>query len=387
MLRVRTSIQSLGLAAFLVAPIAHAQSPESVVSFAGTISHRQQADRFTFEVRAGAFQLNSRGAVDFVFVVRADSSALMPVDPAPLVVETAGSQIVAPVVSSRDVAASLASVSIASLKPGTYTVIARSERDTTGAYVVDGYLAGDADRDLEVGAADVRLIASLDGVRKGEEAYVASADVDRNGLIDAPDRRRAQANAGAKVVEGRAASELDTSLPPGALALAGRSPDAPGSPTGGLKFALAGSEFDNTPAETVVVVNGVRVPAERLTISPHLLTADVVLNDGPNEISLKAYDVVGRPLFHQATLWAGSCRLRVDLIDAEGRAFTRPASVVAALGDNRNVGAEGLTAAGTITFSNLPRGAVAVGARAIDGGESGTAAALGSDGVVTIRMR
>jgi len=387
MFRVRTTFMVvLSVVLSLLATAAFSQeSPGVVASFTGTLSNTGQEDRIAFEVDPDLVELNAGGDVDFVFLMSSESSAEAAVDPGLISVAPNGSGAVKNNLRKPDTATTTASIALASLTPGMYEIVVRSEHKTTGAYRLDVLLAGDANTDYQVDAADLQLIAQLSGTKSDDAEYSGYADVDRNGVINGGDRERAQANLGAVATPPQPDNPLDQNLPAGALALIGRSPDTFNSRTGGLRFSLAGAEFDATPADVSLTVNGVRVPASQLLIEPHLLTANVTLADGRNTVSLKAYDTIGRPLYYTATLWAGSATLRANLVNANGTAFTQQANVVAALSDDPSVTAQGLTSTGSITFTNVPARTILVKAKGINN-EIGTAGIVGSQGVVTIKM-
>ena len=363
-----------------------AQNAGVVASFNGTISSPAQQDRVTFEVGSEAFELSSGGAIDFVLIMRPEPGPGAPVDPGLISVEPVGEGSVKKTVRNPDTATSTDSIALVTLTPGSYQITVRAERKTTGDYALDVLLAGDADADFKVDAGDLQAIAALSGIRNNDPTYSERADVDRNGVINGGDQQRAAGNVGALFRAPVGDNPLDESLPAGALALVGRSPETFSSTAGGLHFSLAGAEFDNDPAETIVMVNGVRVPASNLAIQSNLLAANIPLAHGRNEISLKAYDTIGRPLYHEVTLWAGSYTLRVNLVNANGTAFTQPANVVAALSDDPRVTAQGLTSTGTITFTNLPGRTIVLKAKGVNGNEIGTAGVLGWAGVATIKM-
>lgn len=361
------------------------ESPGVVASFSGTLSNATQEDRIAFEVDADQFELNADGGVDFVFLMNSESNAESPVDPGLISVEPNGSGSVKNNLRRPDTATTTASIALATLTPGKYEIVVRGEHKTTGPYRLDVLLAGDANTDFKVDAADKQIISQLNATKSDEAEYSSYADVDRNGVINGGDRQRADANLGALAVPPEADNPLDQSLPAGALALVGASPDTFVSRTGGLRFSLAGAEFDATPADVTLTVNGAAVAADRFLIEPNLLTANLTLADGRNIIRLKAYDTIGRPLYYNATLWAGSATLRINLVNADGTAFTQQANVVAALSDDPAVTAQGTTSTGSITFSNVPARTILIKAKGI-GNEIGTAGVIGTQGVVSVKM-
>ncbi len=384
----RSARLMVALSAVLVlfaAPAALGQETGVVASFTGTLSSARQEDRIAFEVDAGQYKLNASGAVDFVVVMSGVNSAAAAVDPGLISVEPKGSGTVKPATRRPDTADSTASIALVTLTPGQYDIVVRSEHKTTGAYRVDVLLAGDANGDFKVDQEDAQIIAHLNATKAGDADYSSLADVDRNGVINGGDRQRAEANAGAVAPSPTPDNPLDQSLPAGALALVGGSPDTFNSRTG-LRFSLAGAEFDaTTPADFILTVNGLRVGTDRLTIAPHLLTANVTLANGRNLVSLKAYDTVGRPLYFNATLWAGSSSLRVNLVNADGSPFLKQTTVVAALSDDPAVAAQAISSSGSVTFLNVPARTILIKAKGIDN-EIGAAGVIGTVGVVNIKM-
>ncbi|HXH41854.1 MAG TPA: dockerin type I repeat-containing protein, partial [Thermoanaerobaculia bacterium] len=183
------------LLALLFPLAAFAQQPAgAVASFNGTISSASQTDSVAFEVDATTYHTNSSGKIGFVFVM---SSVDGSVDPGLIDVEANGSGSVSDNLRKPDTAGSSASIALAALSPGKYTITVRSEHKTSGSYRLDVFLAGDANGDGKVDAADTALIAQLAGTKIGDEQYTPYADVDRNGVINGGDRQRAQTNLGA----------------------------------------------------------------------------------------------------------------------------------------------------------------------------------------------
>lgn len=383
-LRTSTVVLSLLLALFAVTVFGQG-SPGVVATFHGTISNPSQVDHVTLDVDSDHFGMNTGGDVDLLFLMSSESAATGALDPGLISVDPKSGGTVRNNMRRPDTATSTASIALATLTPGTYDISLRGEHKTTGAYRLEVLLAGDANTDYQVDAADLQVIAELQSLKSDDSDYSAPADVDRNGTINGGDRQRAEANLGAKGPAPEADNPLDQSLPEGALTLAGASPKAFVSRTGGLRFSLAGAEFDGRKADIMLTINGARVPAEQLSVEPHLLTANVTLANGRNKIALKAYDTIGRPLYYNTTLWAGSSTLRVNLVNPNGTAFTQQANVIAALSDDPGVTAQGITTTGTITFTNVPARTILVKASGI-GNEFGTTGAVGSQGVVTVKM-
>lgn len=137
------------------------------------------------------------------------------------------------------------------------------------------------------------------------------------------------ANLGAATTLGEAVNPLDVFLPADALRLVGLNPDGFNSRTGPLRFSLTGAEFEQELVAVTLTINGARVPLGKITVGPDLLSADVTLANGRNDISLKTYDHVGRPLYFQKTVWAGSSSLQVQLVHPDGSPFLAAATVTA----------------------------------------------------------
>src|SRR5436190_8494356 len=382
---------SLAFAAVLVvlsiAPAAFAQEQGVVASFAGTLSNAAQEDRVAFEVDPSQYTLNGKGQVDLVFVLNGVNGAGTRLDPGLVSVESKGAGSVKVDTRKPETTNSTASIRLATVTPGQYEIVVRSEHKTSGAYRLDVLLAGDANGDFKVDTADLDVIAQLSGKKSDDADYSSLADVDRNGLINGGDRQRAQANIGAVAPSPTSTDNpLDQSLPAGALALVGASPDTFNTQTGGLRFSLAGAEVDaSTPDDFILTINGSRVGSSQLTIQPHLLTANATLLNGRNTIALKAYDTVGRPLYLNTTLWAGSSSLRVNLINPDGSPFLQQANVTVALSDDSSVTAQATTTSGSALFSNVPVRTVLIKAKGINN-EIGAAGVIGSVGQVTIKM-
>lgn len=377
-----TGVLSALLFSFIAVAASGQEAPGVVASFNGTISSASQEDTVAFEVDANAYETNSSGRVGFVFIM---SSANGSIDPGLISVEADGTGSVADGLRKPDTAGSPSSIALAALSAGRYAVTVRSEHKTTGAYRLDVLLAGDANSDLTVDAQDTGLISQLTVTKHGQAGYSPYADVDRNGIINGGDRQRAQANLGAAApAPATEENPLEVALPLNALQLVGGSSKTFNTRSG-LRWSLTGAEFDLTTTDVVVRVNGSQVPASQIVITDHLLTANVTLANGRNEVSMKAYDTVGRPLHYNEVLWAGSSALTVNLVNANGTPFLQQATVVAALSDDRSVMVEATTTTGSITFQNMPSRTILIKAKGA-GNETGTAGVIGTSGGVTVKM-
>lgn len=363
---------------------AFAQADRGVVaSFLGQLSTPKQQDRVAFEVTAEKFGLTSGASIGLVFVLSAEGGSLL--DPGLIGVAATQGTVESRGTRRPDSAGSRSSIALATLSAGTYDIWVRGEKNTTGAYRLDVLLAGDVNGDLRIDDEDILQIGQLATVRVGETEYSALADVDRNGVINGGDRQRAIANFGGSAQAPQAVNPLDQPLPPGALTLLDGSTTTFNRRAAPLQFSLTGAEFSLDPAEVVLAINGVGVPSGDLTITDHVLSANTPLLDGRNEVSLKAYDTVGRPLYFNATLWAGAATLRVNLVNPNGTPFLQEATIVVALSDDLSVVARITTAAGTALFPNMPARTVLVKAQGI-GNQTGSAGIIATQGTVQVIM-
>lgn len=121
-----------------------------------------------------------------------------------------------------------------------------------------------------------------------------------------------------------------------------------------LQFSLSGTEFLQDLSEVKLTINGNPVSDTKLAVEPNLITATSVLVEGKNNISLSAVDVIGRPLYFSATLWAGSRTLTVDIVNQYGVKILDPVQICARLSDDQSVCAQISTSSGTAVFQNLP---------------------------------
>jgi hypothetical protein len=179
---------------------------------------------------------------------------------------------------------------------------------------------------------------------------------------------------------------LDAPLPEGALTLAGVNTTALNPRSSQLRFVLNGAEFDTSLADVTLTINAVAVSTASMTRTATQISANVTLADGRNDVSFKAYDTVGRPLYLNQTIWAGGNTFVVNVQGTTGATFTQSATVFLALGDDQSIGSSITTTTGTVTFQNIPSRTVVVTARSATGGLVGTAGAVGSEGGLSVRM-
>lgn len=177
---------------------------------------------------------------------------------------------------------------------------------------------------------------------------------------------------------------LDTFLADGALTLTGVESAKINPVSSVLSFNLAGTAFSQHLSDTRLQINGVDVSSSSFSIQNNKITAANVLVDGKNQIFLKSYDVNGRPLYLEATVWAGSRSVLVSLNSA-GKPFTGAATVTVSLSDDPTIVIQGVLNAGKYVFSNLPDRTFLVQATAT-GNLLGLASIIGSQGTALINL-
>ena len=182
---------------------------------------------------------------------------------------------------------------------------------------------------------------------------------------------------------GQNANPLETFLPADALSLAGVSADSFVNRDEPLRFVLVGADFDVTdPGDIQLRINGSVVTRDQLRLTSSVITVVNALADGKNEISFKAYDTAGRPLYYNATLWAGTARLRVELVRPDGSPFTEAAAITVAVGDDASARAQGTTNTGTLELRNVPAGRLSI--TAISGAKRSAVGISGTQRVVRL---
>jgi hypothetical protein len=174
-------------------------------------------------------------------------------------------------------------------------------------------------------------------------------------------------------------------LPLGAFGLVDGSPDT-FIRRNGLRWFLEGVEFSMSfPEENVLTVNGNRVPTDNLVIEEHLLTANITLDDGRNEVTLKVYDMMGRALYYEATLWAGDNTVTVSLVNPDGTPFTKQTEVIASVAEDPTVATRMVTSNGIAPLVNIPDCAILINAKSVNN-EYASASVSGVPRLVKITM-
>jgi hypothetical protein len=178
---------------------------------------------------------------------------------------------------------------------------------------------------------------------------------------------------------------LEEVLEEGALSLEGVTEAGLNSSEPTLKFALKTSTFASNPAELKLTINGEPIDPALVQLTPNQILIPVKLTDGRNDIAFKAYDSVGRPLYMNKTVWAGSNQLVVTIVDSNGAPFSGSVDVKLKLSDAPEIADTLKVSGGQATFSNVPGRTVILEAQAPDN-SSGTAGAFGGDGTVKLQV-
>ena len=155
----------------------------------------------------------------------------------------------------------------------------------------------------------------------------------------------------------------------------------------GLRWSLKNTEFNTEfPEDFELIVNGNSILTENLIIEEHLLTASITLADGRNDVSLKAYDKVGRSLYYDAILWAGDNTVTVSLVNSDGTLFTTETNVVASVADDTTIAARVVTSNAIATLVNIPDRTILINAQSINN-DIGSIGITGAQNSVKIIMR
>lgn len=100
-----------------------------------------------------------------------------------------------------------------------------------------------------------------------------------------------------------------------------------------LMFVLKTSTFATDPKEIKLTINDKPVDPAALQMTSAQILVPAKLDDGRNDIVFKAYDSVGRPVYMQKTIWAGSNQLVVAIVDDNGAPVTGNVDVKLKLSD------------------------------------------------------
>jgi YD repeat-containing protein len=135
-------------------------------------------DQLTFTVRQSELQATASGSIYFGVVVSADGSSLNPAIPV-----IADATLVAGSASGGS-AFGLYKLDHAGLE---LIRIAGADSQTSGAYKLQLYVAGDVNHDGKVDGTDANFAFAAMGTATGQAGYLAAADFDQDGKIDATD--------------------------------------------------------------------------------------------------------------------------------------------------------------------------------------------------------
>lgn len=154
-----------------------------------------------------------------------------------------------------------------------------------------------------------------------------------------------------------------------------------------LEVELLGAEYsDELSAFEVAINGGENLEVSVLSLSsPTILTVSTPLSDGLNLISVKAFDVIGRPIYLNEEVWIGSNTVSVSIVDLEGEPKVGTVKVTAAITDNLSFGVWSIATDGEVTFVNIPSRTMIYTALSNDDLSIGSAAAVG-ESFVTITL-
>ena len=258
--------------------------------------------------------------------------------------------------------------------------------ETSGAFRLLVSLAGDVNNDFAVTKTDLTAIKQLFGTTVNASSPSLAADLNLDGIINKTDLKLAKQNLKASTdlrVQPVDANPLDSILPAGALSLVGLSETTLNALSTPVSFHLQGTTFLPDLAETHLSINGVEVDSADVVLASNDISANNVLVDGRNDISLATVDNIGRPLFFNVTVWAGGNTLTVNIQDSAGNAITDPAEIVLSLGDDPGVTFQATVSTGILTIENVPSRTVLIQGTA-SGNRSGVAGAVGNEGSVIL---
>jgi len=252
---------------------------------------------------ADFLQLQRTGAVS------ASSSGL---DPAAVATLDSSQSLLEPVFSSDDTFLSTNSIALTELSFGDYTIQVSSENGTTGAFVLNVFLVGDADGNGTVERADHTAIAGVYGstlVDTGE--YFEEADSNLDGRITTFDRSMWNRNRNDVTSVDLLSLMLDSQ------------PDSSNVPA----LALTGSTIPGQIIELDTNDDGLFDDGMATADGAGAFSFDITLVDGVNSIAVRVQDSFGQ----QQT-----SSLTIELITSSGP--LEPAFDLATESDDGNVG-------------------------------------------------
>ncbi|HET7301875.1 MAG TPA: dockerin type I domain-containing protein [Candidatus Saccharimonadales bacterium] len=264
-----------------------------------------------------------------------------------------------------------------------YQLTTKRQGNTKGTYVNSVVLAGDANSDGIVDAKDIAVVKQSWGQHSAKTPL--SGDVNHDGRVGSNDLDIINMNFGVQLAPQEPENPLESFLPDNAVSLTGVNSQALNAMTNDLVFHLASGNFSNDPADTSVTINGNAINSTHVAIANNTVTATNALVNGKNVIGFSSYDDQGRSVFYSETVWAGLTNVTVNLVDANGAAFTEATTVRLALGDDDTVGATLDTSTGSVTFANVPDRTFLISAIAANN-ITGASGGVLSDGTITIKM-
>jgi hypothetical protein len=160
-------------------------------TFDGTITSAGGSDSIPISLTSANFNL-SNGRVILGFQLEASGNSAL--HPAAVQVRNSAGNLVQPIFTTSKLANGTESLSVDQLVLGTYTLTASAQAATSGAYHLAVFLAGDANGDRSVNAADLTVIKNTYGSKAGDGKYLIAADSNLDSLISSFDLAEAITN-------------------------------------------------------------------------------------------------------------------------------------------------------------------------------------------------
>ncbi|HEV8604728.1 MAG TPA: Ig-like domain-containing protein [Tepidisphaeraceae bacterium] len=159
--------------------------------FEGVVAGGHSSVTIPISFSSSNFTFKGGKAVLGVQVVADAGSKL---DAAVVQIRDSRNRVVTPIFTNSNLASKKQSLALADFSVGKYKLVVASERNTSGAFFVKVFLAGDVNGDRQVNANDAKTVKKNLGKRVGKGGYSVSADANLSGTIDAFDVAQAKAN-------------------------------------------------------------------------------------------------------------------------------------------------------------------------------------------------
>ncbi len=168
-------------------------------SYHGQFLSTSHYDGLTLDIRSGQEVTGSSRTGGLVGIVVQDADAARVVDPASVRIVPNALNSARSVLERKDLRRRSASLTIAEVSTGSFSLMVTPERGTSGAYSVRTYLVGDVDANGIVDSSDIRTIEQALRNRRMTVSQYPGADADLDGRITRQDLRLALQNLGASL--------------------------------------------------------------------------------------------------------------------------------------------------------------------------------------------